>query len=325
MSEMLSPDKIAALVDAAKQGQLPDPAVAQKSQRRGHRLRTVDFNRPTKFSADQQRRITRATETFCQTANTRLSTELRFPVELEVLNTSQLTWSAAQTQLPSNSLSVLLEVEPIDTRMVLTAEQPFVLACLECLLGGSPEGPPRERRLSEIDWSLTRRLFDSMINPLSLVWHELGGVTLRAREIDPHDASQVASVSEPTFTVLVECRIAKQSFALGLLIPWAAIEPVVETISGLHDGRHREEEAKASPMQKAMSSVPVRLRAEVASVELQVRDILSLAPGSVIKFGVPADDGVMLFAENVKLARAQPGSHGPRRAVQICGPEGHTR
>ena len=29
----------------------------------------------------------------------------------------------------------------------------------------------------------------------------------------------------------------------------------------------------------------------------------------------------MLFAENVKLARAQPGSHGPRRAVQICGPE----
>jgi flagellar motor switch protein FliM len=325
MTEMLSPDKIAALVDAAKQGQLPDSSAAQKSQRRGHRLRTVDFSRPTKFSADQQRRITRATETFCQTVNTRLSTELRFPVELEVLNTVQLTWSAAQTQLPSNSLSVLLEVEPIGTRMVLSAEQPFVLSALECLLGGSPERPPRDRRLSEIDWSLTRRLFDSMIHPLSLVWQELGGVTLRAGEIDPHDASQVASVSEPTFTVLIECRIAKQSFALGLLIPWIAIEPVVETISGLHDGRQLEEAAKASPMQRAMSSVPVKLRAEVASVDLQVRDILALAPGSVIKFGVPAEDGVMLFAENVRLARAQPGSHGPRRAVQICGPEGESR
>jgi flagellar motor switch protein FliM len=323
VSELLTPDKIAALVDAAKQGQLPEADATQKAVRRGHRLRTVDFSRPTKFSADQQRRITRAMETFCQTANTRLSTELRVPVELEVLNTIQLTWSAAQTQVPGSSLSALLEVAPVGTRMLLTAEQSFVLAGLECLLGGSPERPPRERRLSEIDWSLTRRLFESLVHPLSFVWQELGGVTLSAGEIDPHDASQVASVSEPTFTILIECRIAKQSFALGLLIPWIAIEPIVATIAGRDDGRQDEEAATASPMQRAMSTVPVKLRAEVASVQLQVQDILALVPGSVIKFGVPAEDGVMLYAENVRLARAQPGSHGPRRAVQICGPEGH--
>jgi flagellar motor switch protein FliM len=320
MSELLSPDKIAALVDAAKQGQLPDAGAAQRPSRRGHRLRTVDFSRPTKFSSDQARRIMRATETFCQTANTRLSTELRLPVELELLNTVQLTWSAAQAQLPPNSLSLILDVAPIGTRMLLTAEQSFVLAGLESLLGGSPERTPKERRLSEIDWSLTRRLFESLVNPLSMVWHELAGVTLSAGEIDPHDAGQVASVSEPTFTVLLECRMAKQSFALAMLIPWAAIEPVEDAITG-RDLSH-DEVRTASPMQKAMSDVPVTLRAEVASVDLEVSEILSLVPGSIVKFGVPADDGVMLYAENVKLARAQPGSHGPRRAVQICGPEG---
>jgi flagellar motor switch protein FliM len=321
MSELLTPDKIAALVDAAKQGQLPDAGGPHKPGRRGHRLRTVDFSRPTKFSSDQARRITRATETFCQTANTRLSTELRVPVEFEVLNTVQLTWAAAQAQLPKGSLSVLLEVEPIGTRMLLTAEQSFVLAGLESLLGGSPDRPPKERRLSEIDWSLTRRLFESLIHPLSLVWQELGGVTLSAGEIDPHDAGQVASVSEPTFTVLLECRLAKQSFALAMLIPWAAIEPVEDAISG-RDTSHHDEVKATSPMQKAMSEVPVTLRAEVASVDLEVSEILSLVPGSIVNFGVPADDGIMLYAENVKLARAQPGSHGPRRAVQICGPEG---
>jgi flagellar motor switch protein FliM len=320
MSGLLTPDKIAALVDAAKQGQLPDAGAAQKPSRRGHRLRTVDFSRPTKFSADQARRIMRATETFCQTANTRLSTELRVPVELELLNTVQLTWAAAQAQLPPHSLSLILEVAPIGTRMLLTAEQSFVLAGLESLLGGSPERTPKERRLSEIDWSLTRRLFDSLVHQLSMVWQELGGVTLSAGEIDPHDAGQVASVSEPTFTLLLECRVAKQSFALAMLIPWAAIEPVEDAISG-RDTSHQNEALTASPMQRAMSDVPVTLRAEVASIDLEVSEILSLAPGSIVKFGVPADDGVMLYAENVKLARAQPGSHGPRRAVQICGPE----
>jgi len=323
MSEILTADKIAALVDAAKNGQLPESGGNQRQARRSPRLRTVDFSRPTKFTADQQRRISRAMETFCQTATTRLSTELRWPVEFEVINTAQLTWAAAQTQVPSGSLSVLVDVAPIETRMLITAEQSFVLAGLEALLGGSPDRPPRERRLSEIDWSLTRRLFDSMVFQLSLVWQELGGVTLTAGEMDPHDASQAASVSEPTYTVMMECRIAKQSFALALLIPWAAIEPVELKISGREEGKH-EDVAKASPMQKAMSDVPVTLRAEVASVELEVREILALAPGSIIKFGVPADDGVMVFAENVKLARAQPGSHGPRRAVQICGPQGQS-
>jgi flagellar motor switch protein FliM len=321
MSELLTPDKIAALVDAAKQGQLPDAGASQKANRRGHRLRTVDFSRPTKFSADQARRIMRATETFCQTANTRLSTELRVPVELELINTVQLTWAAAQAQLPPNSLSLILEVAPIGTRMVLTTEQPFILAGLEALLGGSPDRTPKERRMSEIDWSLTRRLFESLVFQLSLVWQELGGVTLTAGEIDPHDAGQVASVSEPTFTLLLECRIAKQSFAMAMLIPWAAIEPVEDVLSG-RDSSQDDAVLSTSPMQKALSDVPVTLRAEVASVDLEVAEILSLVPGSIVKFGVPADDGVMLYAENVKLARAQPGSHGPRRAVQICGPEG---
>jgi flagellar motor switch protein FliM len=71
-----------------------------------------------------------------------------------------------------------------------------------------------------------------------------------------------------------------------------------------------------------MSAVPVTLRAEVASIDMQVQDILALSPGSVINFHARADDGVMLFAENTALARAQPGSNANRRAAQVCGPEG---
>ena len=45
--------------------------------RRGQRMRAVDFSRPTKFTTDHQRRITRAVDGFCLDAATRLSAELR--------------------------------------------------------------------------------------------------------------------------------------------------------------------------------------------------------------------------------------------------------
>ena len=44
-------------------------------------------------------------------------------------------------------------------------------------------------------------------------------------------------------------------------------------------------------------------------------------PRSVIRLGAQADQGVTVYAENVKLARAQPGSNGPRRAIQVSGTE----
>jgi flagellar motor switch protein FliM len=324
MSEILSGDRIAALVEAAKQGQLPEPSSpGGPGHRRGQRLRTVDFSRPTKFTSDHQRRIARAIDTFCQTAVVRLSSELRCPVELEAINTVQLTWSAAQAQLAHGALSAPLDVHPIGTRMLLTAEEPFVLMALECLLGGSPDRPPRERRLSEIDWVLTRRMFDAVVGQLSLVWQELGGVSLSLGEIDVHtDASQIASVSEPTFVVMIESRINKHSAALALLIPWLAIEPIAVEVAGRDQTDAEGESGEEREIARAMSSVPVTLRAEVASVDLAIEDILRLTPGSVIKLGAQADQGVSLYAENVKLGRAHPGSNGARRAVQISGTEG---
>lgn len=320
-SGILSTDEIAALVEAAKHGQLPEHGGAQ-THRRTPRLRTVDFSRPTKFTSDHQRRIARAIETFCQTAVTRLSAELRWPMEMEAINTMQLTWSAAQSQLPPGVLSTTLEVKPINTRMMLTVEQSFVLMGLECLLGGSPARPPRERRFSEIDWALTRRLLDSIVHQLSTVWQDLGGVTLSAGEIEVHhDGSQVASVSEPTYVVVIEVRINKQSSALELLIPWVAIEPVAQRIAGKERRRRESDPDEAPVVEAALAAAPITLRAEVAAADLAVEEILALKPGSIITLGGKAEDGVGVYAENVLLARAQPGFNGRRRALQIRGTE----
>lgn len=313
--EVLEQDRIAALVEAAKGGQLPESEAP--APRRSARVRTVDFSRPTKFGADHQRGLNRAIDTFCQTANTRLSSELRWAVELEPLGTAQLTWTATQSQIPPHSLLTVLEIEPLGTRIVLTVEQTFLLVCLECMLGGAPERPSRNRRLTEIDWSLAHSLVDSLVTPLSLAWQEFGGVTLRVVELDAHDAGQLAAISEPTFSSQIEVKINQQSYSLGLLVPWAAIEPIERKVSGREEDT--PEAGHSMPLQDPLGHVPVDVRAEVAHVQMAVRDILALGPGSTIHFEAPAEDGVELYADSVRLARARAGRQGPRRAVQLSG------
>jgi flagellar motor switch protein FliM len=315
MSDLLNADQIAALFEAAKSGEMPESA--PQSTRRQQRMRAVDFSRPTKFTTDHQRRINRAVDGFCLGAATRLTAELRAGVEFETLNTTQVTWAAAQALLPAHSLAVILILEPLGTRALMTIESQFVLTAIEGLLGGTTDRAQKPRRFSEIDWMLSRRLVDAVVHQLSAAFHELGGnLSFTVEDIAQQtDATSIASVSEPTYVTMIEARIATHSTAVSLLLPWVSIDPIADLIAGR--GLRPMGQLDDSGIDRALAAAPVTIRAEVAALDLPVADVLSLEPGSVIRLGASAADGISLFAENVKIARAQPGANGVRRAVQI--------
>lgn len=315
MSDVLSPDQIAALFEAAKSGSVPEHTPAPV--RHGQRIRTVDFSRPTKFNAEHQRRILRAVDTFCLAAGNRMSAELRTSVEFETINSSQVTWTAAQTLVPTHSLTVQLLVKPIERRILMTVERDFMLSAIESLLGGSTDRAPKPRRFSEIDWVLSRRVMDSIVTNLSATWHDLGSLSLELEDLDMEsDASAIASVSEPTFVVVLEARLNGLSSTVTLMVPWSALEPVADVIAG-KDLIANSEQSDSS-FDAVMSHVPVTLRAEVGSVELPISRILALKPGDIVGLGAPASTGVNVFIENTPIGRANPGSHGAHRAVQIA-------
>jgi flagellar motor switch protein FliM len=320
VSESLTPEQIAALVEAAKQGELQDETPAQ-SQRRSPRLRTVNFARPTKFTSDQERRLSRSLESFCRTASTRLSAELRVPIELEVISSSQLTFSTAQSQLPSNSVCAVLDVSPIDTRLLMSAELSFVLCALEALLGAAPDHAPKDRRLTEIDWALSRRLFGTMLSQLSLIWQDVADVELSLGALEGStENAQIAPFSEPTLSLTIEARIARTSSTLSLLVPYCAIAPVAAAFSQRDGAGPSGSEDAAEAVDAALRGVEITMRAEVAEARMTVEDVLALKAGDVVRLDGQAAGGITLFADQVPVHRARPGRNGRKRAAQVLGP-----
>src|SRR3954466_2767774 len=224
--QVLSPDAIAALVDAAREGRLPEEAPVPQRRRR---MRAVDFTRPTKFTSDQERRLKRAMEAFCRTASQRMSAELRVPLELEMINATQLTWANAHAQIPSDSIASLIQVQPIDTRMLLSAEQGLLLGAIELLLGSPSTAQIKPRRFTDIDWALGRHFFERLLAQLSVIWTDVVGLELGVMQLETHlETQQLVPVSEPTLTFTLEARFNGSSSTVVLLLPWSAIAPVAE-------------------------------------------------------------------------------------------------
>jgi flagellar motor switch protein FliM len=313
--QVLSNDEVAALVAAAQDGQAPS---AETRPRRSRRVRTVDFTRPTKFSKDQQRRLELAHDTFCQTASTRLSAELRVPLKLEVIDVAQLTWTNALAEVPDPSVSAVVELDPHRTRMLLTAEMPFLLGLIERLLGGAATRRVPSRKLSDIDRALAGHVFTRLLDQLSVTWNDLADVTLQLNDLEVQTGTtQLAPLSEPTLCLSLEARLERDSTTMMLLVPYRAIEPIAAELEVDAYGQDDRDAASGERVREAMAPVEVQLRAEVAATHLTTEQVLGLRPGDVLRLGRRVADGVTVFADETPVYAARPGRTGRRRAVEV--------
>ncbi|HEX8206546.1 MAG TPA: FliM/FliN family flagellar motor switch protein [Solirubrobacteraceae bacterium] len=319
MSSTVDADRIAALMAAA--GSQRRPADGETvAGRRPRWLRTVDFSRPTKFTTDQERRLTRAVEAFCRTGTSRLTAE-RVPCELELLDCSQHTWSNAQSHVPPGSVIALVGVEPLGTRVVLSAESTLLTSALEALLGGQPDRASRtDRKLTDIDLLLFRRVFETLVEALSSVFSDHAGVELSVNDVDPSgETTYLEQPSEPTLALTMEARLGRASTVMVLLLPYHAVEAVLGRFSG-RDDNDRVDPDNVEAVRTGVSRVDVTVRAEVADRIMPVHEVLALKPGDVVKLGAAAGSQVTLYAEDVPVHRARPGRSGNHRAVQVLGP-----
>jgi flagellar motor switch protein FliM len=319
MSDLLTEDQIAALVAAAREGQALPEAKPQASKRRAKRVREVDFTRPTRFTQDQQRRIARGHDAFCRAASTQLSAEFRAPIQLEVINTDQQTYSAGMAELPQPSLYAIVTTRA-GLPILLSLEQSAVMTMIAWLLGGSTPSRLVPRDLTEIELMLTRRIFGMFVHQLSRTWEEILQTDLTLSGVESQQGNvQLASTSEPSLAITMELQIERLSATLSVLAPHRSLESYLEALNASQYGDLGDVQADKNTerlVSTALRGVDVEVRAEVGSRTLTVDDLLALQPGDVLKLGTSAPAGT-LYAGAVPIHEVRPGRSGAKRAVEI--------
>jgi flagellar motor switch protein FliM len=314
MSEQLDETQIEALFAGDADGKR---AAAPPAQARRRQIRTVDFSRPSTFSKEQERRLRRAHEVFCRSASTAISGEARTPVDFEVLDVRQLTWSNAVRETEHNAIYAVVRIGgPNGSQIVMALERIFVLTLIDRMCGGADSTPAQERKLSDIDMVLTESVMRGLVDQLSIVWDQWFDVRLvfEQLEIDTRGI-QVAQLAEPTVVVTIECWFAKNTFLLTLMLPHAAVREASATFLAREAAARAEDPIAAQAVRRALGGIAIELRARVGSIELTADELLGLSEGDVVRLG-PAT-GVTLYADDVAVHRGRPGRDGGKRAIQI--------
>jgi len=304
-------DPAAAAAAAAR----PEPAVRQA------RVQEIDFRRPTKFARDVVRRLEHAHDSFCRTASSGLSAELRTSFELSVAGSEQLPYGTAMAEANQDALLVVLTVSPLETEIALMVEMPLALRLVDRLLGGGVKySEPIATSLTDLETVIVRRALESIVEPLSATWLDLADVSFSLGSIQTSPMTfQLVPPSEPVLTLVLDARIDGIVSPLSLCIPYRSVESVIERFEHRHYGHDTVDAATAGQVRAAVSKVGVELRVEVGAVGMQMTDVLALSVGDVIRLRRRADSGVVVYAGDSPTFVATPGRNGRQRAVQVRG------
>src|SRR3954468_15545126 len=310
----LSDDAFNALVDAARDGEADAPPPPPAARRRPRTIRVVDFRRTVKFKAEHQDRLKRAVETFCRVAATRLTSELREPAALDLVDAEQGMWSRVHAELPVTSICATVASGEGRAPIVLTLEQPFILEAVDRLLGSDGRADVVERPLTDVDKLIARRLFGTLAHCLASAWKEMCGEDLELQRVMTYEqVADVTAVEEPALVLNLEAKLDRLSTSLGLLIPYNAIGALLSRMRNAPKPDPLSGEALAA----SLGGIGIELRAELGSASLTADQVLRLSPGDVVPLDTPATGGVVLYADQVPVATARPGRNGRRRAVQV--------
>ena len=320
MNEVLSQDEIDQLLTAISTGDIESEEVSHATDQR--KIKIYDFKRPDKFSKEQIRTVSIMHETFARLTTTALSAQLRSMVHVHVASVDQLTYEEFIRSIPNPTTLGIINMDPLKGSAVLEIDPAITFSIIDRLFGGQGEGTKVQRDLSDIEQSVMEGIIVRILGNLREAWSQVIDLRPRLGQIETNPQfAQIVPPTEMVVLVTLETKVGEVEGMMNFCIPYLTIEPIISKLSAQYmysTVRSGATTENLNILKERLSTVRVKVVAEIGSINLTVRDVLSLRAGDVIRLqDTRTTDPMVLKVGNRKKFLCRPGLVGNKVAVQI--------
>ncbi|HBB13209.1 MAG: flagellar motor switch protein FliM [Treponema sp.] len=321
MNEVLSQDEIDQLLQAISTGESETDDFKPVSDTR--RIKIYDFRRPDKFSKEQIRTVSNMHETFARLTTTSLSAQLRTLVHVHVASVDQLTYEEFIRSIPTPTTLAVINMDPLKGNAVLEIAPEITFIMIDRLFGGSGDtGGKVNRDLTDIEQSVMEGIIVRILANMREAWTQVIDLRPRLQQIETNPQfAQIVPPSEMVILVTLEIKIGEEAGMMNICIPYITIEPIVSKLSSqfwFSSVRRSSTTQYLGTLKEKLADVEMQLVAEVASMNVPIRDVLNLRVGDVVRFNnTKINDPLTLSVGNKKKFYCQAGTIGKKVAVQV--------
>ncbi|KNC20438.1 surface presentation of antigens (SPOA) protein [Arthrobacter sp. RIT-PI-e] len=280
-------------------------------------VEVYDFRRPTTLAREHSRVLELAFETLGRQWGTQLTAKVRVISQVTSEHVSMQTYDEYAASLPPTTAMVLCTVSDYSSKAIIQFPASAGLFWVDSMLGGHGVLTAYERKFTQIEQALIRRLMD---DALEGVHYSLGNVLTQQLSIDSiqYNAqfAQAAATSELMIVGHFVIRVGERSSAATIAIPAQLLLPQLGDTNPMTSGQ----DARAR-MESQVVHVPVEVAVQLAPVPVLPAEILDLAVGDVLKVPHSQHRPFDLTIDGKRFGEAALGQNGSRLACVVVTTE----
>ncbi|BBE21625.1 flagellar motor switch protein FliM [Arthrobacter sp. MN05-02] len=279
-----------------------------------------DFRRPTTLAREHSRVLELAFETFARQWGTQLTAKVRVISQVTSEQVLMQTYNEYAASLPPTTAMVLCAIQEHASKAVIQFPASAGLYWVDSMLGGHGTVPPGERKFTQIEQALIRRLMDDALEGLH---YSLGSVLTQQLGIDSiqynSQFAQAASTTELMIVGTFEIRVGERSCPATVAIPAQLLLAQLGDANPTATGEDARE-----LIEQQVTHVPVDVAVQLAALPVLPSRILDLAVGDVLKLPHPQHRPFELAVNGQRLGEAALGQNGSRLACVVVTTEENT-
>lgn len=318
MGEVLSQSEIDNLLKQLSSGELDVDEIKNKDEKT---VKNYDFARPAKFSKEHLRTLEIIFEHYARLLSTNLPAYLRLPVQVEVMNSEAVIYSEFSNALSNPVLLGVIDFEPLDGNVVIELGTNLGFAIIDRLLGGSGQPLEKGRDFSEIELTITERIFNICINLLREPWQNVLSVVPRLERIETNSQfAQLISPTEMIAIVTISMRIGDAEGLMNVILPFAVLEPVMDKLNTKYwfsNMQNKDVNTYEDAISSLISKAQIPIKAVLGNSSISVNDFINLNVGDIIRLNCKVDEELDVYVGNIRKFTALPGSINDNYAVRL--------
>lgn len=321
-ADVLSQSEIDQLLSALSTGVVS--AEEMKVEEKQKKVKVYDFKRPDKFSKDQIRTLYMLHENFARLLNTYLSTNLRTLVNISVASVEQLAYEEFIRSLSNPSVIGIFNMSPLKGNVIFEINPNIAFSIIDRLFGGEGTVISKIRTLTDIEESIIRKVIAKSLDNLQEAWKHVVNTEPRLEVIETNPQfTQIVPPNDMVVIVTLQTQIGQVEGLINICIPYLVLEPIMSKLtttfwvaSSIAKQAHPEQ---VDILEKKIKKTYVPLAVELGTINLSVRELLSLNINDVLKLDTTVGSELKVIVGRKAKFLCHPGTANKKVAVQISG------
>lgn len=326
MAEILSQSQIDELLNTINQG---EKITIESDDIKGKKIRDYDFRSPKKFTKENIKTINSLHQNFSRLLSTYFSGLLRYYSEITVMSIEEQRFHEYSNALPDGILMGVLDLLPhdeknVDNALALIDIPPSIgYLFIERLLGGTGEKYELKRDFTEIELAILRTVFNRVSKEYEDSLRNFIDIDVKLRNIETNSKlMQVIMPDDTVVIIILNVKIKDIEEKFAICLPALELEDLINhfTNDDLLYGKKRyniDDQTIKKNILKGLAKTKLPVSANVATVEIDLHDILSLKVGDVIPLNKSVNENIQIRVNDTPWFEGKIGCKKNKKAVKI--------